>query len=115
LTCLAEITNRAHHQESTSANEEQRRTMKEKEFDATQTWENVKITHVNPVRRTVDVTIDGKVGPRRVRVRQGIDMGSSSAPQIQPGDTGNMMRVRSGRYFLTEHFPKDANKPSGKR
>ena len=89
--------------------------MKEKEYGATQTWENVKITHVNPVRRTVDVTIDGKPGPRRVRVRQGIDLGSSSAPQIHPGDTGNMMRVSSGRYFLTEHFPKNTTKTSGQR
>jgi hypothetical protein len=89
--------------------------MKEKEYDATETWENVEITHVNPVRRTVDVTIDGKVGPRRVRVRQGIDMGSSSVPNMHIGDTGNMMRIPSGRYFLTEHFPKDTKKTSGKR
>ena len=89
--------------------------MKEKENEATEMWENVKITHVNPVRRTVDVTIDGKPGPTRVRVRQGIDMGSSSAPNVHIGDTGNMMRVPSGRYFLTEHFPKDPKKTSGKR
>jgi hypothetical protein len=89
--------------------------MKETEYDATQKWENVKITHVNPVRRTVDVTIEGKPGPRRVRVRRGIDMGSSPAPQMHPGDTGTMMRSPSGRYFLTEHFPKDAKKTSGQR
>lgn len=87
--------------------------MKKEEYDATGTWENVEIIHVNPVRRTVDVTIDGKPGPMRVRVRQGIDMGSSPAPQMHPGDTGNMMRVPRGRYFLTEHFPKDTKKTSG--
>lgn len=88
--------------------------MKETEHDATQKWENVMITHVNPVRRTVDVTIDGKPGPKRVRVRQGIDMGSSPAPQINRGDTGNMIQVPSGRYFLTEHFPKDKKKTPAK-
>lgn len=84
--------------------------MKEIKYEATQTWENVEITHVNPVRRTVDVAIDGKPGPRRVRVRQGIDMGSSPAPQMHPGDTGTMMRGTGGRYYLTEHFSKETKK-----
>lgn len=84
--------------------------MKDKQNEVAQTWENVRITHANPVRRTVDVEIDGKPGPKRVRVVNAIEMGTSAAPSVHPGDKGNMIKILRGHYFLTTLTPKESKK-----